>query len=277
MRIRIALLLLFLSVFSYAQNQEKIVTIFFASNEYSINLDSENIIDAFFSDEKITVSTVEINGYCDDIGSLESNKMLSVKRANSVATYLQDNFNLKANSSEGKGEIRVNLTSANLEELRKNNRKATIKISYTAIENKVATALLKTYSGYKKLSDDLKIGDKILLEDIVFKGSLTHFLDVESAEKELIKVVKFLQDNPSVTIEIHGHVCCISKSFKDARDIESGKNDLSETRAKKIYDFLLAQGVSKNRMNHVGFGRQFPIPNTDEKLNKRVEIVIVTL
>jgi outer membrane protein OmpA-like peptidoglycan-associated protein len=274
---RIALFLLFLSGFSYAQNQEKIVTLFFASNDYSINLDSEKTLDTFFSDEKISVSTIEIDGYCDDIGSLESNKILSVKRANSVAEYLQDNYNLEVDSSEGKGEIEVNLSSENLDELRKANRKAVLKIRFSKTSDKVSTSLLKTYSGYKKFQDNLKVGDKILIENIVFKGSLTHFVDDEIAERELNKIVKYLNENPSVTIEINGHVCCISKSFEDARDLESGTNNLSETRAKKIYDYLISKAIAKNRMTYAGYGRQFPIPNTEELLNKRVEVVIVKL
>jgi outer membrane protein OmpA-like peptidoglycan-associated protein len=272
---KITLFFLLFTGFIYSQEEQKSLTVYFNSNNFSINLEAETVLNSFFSDEEITVSTIEIDGFCDDIGSLESNKILSLKRANSVAEYLQDNFNLEADSYEGKGEIEVNSSAENIDEIRENNRKSIVKVAFSKTPKKITPTLLKTYSGYKKFEDDLKIGDKILIENIVFKGSLTHFVDDEIAERELSKIVKYLNENSTAEIEIQGHVCCISKSFTDARDIESGKNNLSETRAKKIYDFLISKGISKNRMTHAGFGRQFPIPNTDEMLNKRVEVVIV--
>lgn len=273
----IGLLLFIVTSFGFAQEQQKIVTVFFNSNDFSINLEAEKTLNSFFSDKEILISSIEVEGFCDDVGSIESNKILSFNRANAVAEYLQDNYNLEADAFEGKGEIELNSLDINSDEIRKKNRKSTLKINFSKISKKATATLLTSYIGYKKLDDSLKIGDKILIENIIFKGSLTHFVDDEIAERELSKIVAFLIKNPTVSIEIHGHVCCISKAFKDARDVESGKNNLSETRAKKIYDFLVSKGISKNRMTHAGFGRQFPIPNTDEMLNKRVEIVIVKL
>lgn len=274
---KIGLLLLLVTRFGFAQEQQKVVTVFFSSNDFSINQDAEKTLNSFFSDSEMLISNIEINGFCDDIGSTEANKTLSLKRANAVAEYLQDNYNLEVDALKGNGEIELNSSGINTGEIRKNNRKSTLKINFSIKTKKDVPTLLTSYIGYKKLDDTLKIGDKILIENLVFKGSLTHFEDSEIAEKELSRIFLYLKEHPTVEIEIHGHVCCISTAFKDARDVESGKNNLSETRAKKIYDFLVSKGISENRMTHAGFGRKFPIPNTAELLNKRVEIVIVKL
>ena len=274
---KISLLLFLFSGFLNAQILEQSIVVLFNSNDYSVNLEGETILNSFFSDETIVISTIEIKGFCDDVGSIENNAILSLKRAESLSYYLQDNFNLEVDSIKGKGEIEVSVSDINLEEIRKNNRKAILKITYSKNQNNTTSEILTTYSGYKKVEDKLNIGDKILLENTIFKESLTHFINIEVAESELLKIIKYLKENPLVSIEIQGHVCCISKSFTDARDLESGKNNLSKTRAKKIYDFFLSKGISKNRMTHTGFGRKFPLPNTDELLNKRVEIVIVKM
>lgn len=274
---KFGLLLLLITRISFAQEQQKIITVFFNSNDFSINQDAEKTLNSFFLDSETLISSVQINGFCDDIGSTDANKILSLKRANAVAEYLQDHYNIEVDAVEGNGEIELSSSDLNSDEIRKKNRKSTLKIEFSTKSKKDVPTLLTSYIGYKKLEDTLKIGDKILIENLVFKGSLTHFEDSEIAEKELSRIFLYLKEHPTVEIEIHGHVCCISTSFKDARDVESGKNNLSQTRAKKIYDFLVSKGISENRMTHAGFGRKFPIPNTAELLNKRVEIVIVKL
>lgn len=121
------------------------------------------------------------------------------------------------------------------------------------------------------------MGDKIILNKILFKGSLTFFLDEESATKEIEKIAFYLKEHPTMCIEIQGHVCCISESFSDAYDRVSQKNNLSETRAEQIYDLLVEKGISSERMTHHGYSRQFPIPGEEEHLNKRVEILITKI
>ena len=53
---------------------------------------------------------------------------------------------------------------------------------------------------------------------------------------------------------------------------------LSESRAKACYDYLIAKGVSTDRLSYVGFGETRPIATnaTDEgrRLNRRVEFEI---
>jgi outer membrane protein OmpA-like peptidoglycan-associated protein len=270
---------LFFSNYLFAQNTKETITVFFDSNNFSLKLEEKDKLISFFSNENTIVESISIKGYCDDIGSSEDNYILSKNRANSVATFIKTEFNSILKSLEGKGEIALSNNSS-VEQERKNNRKATLEILYSK-SNKNSDEDEKTtkdaFSNYKSFSDDLKVGDKIIIDNLLFVGSLTVFEYKEDAEQALQKIVAYLKNNPSYTIEIQGHVCCISASFKDAYDRDSGKNNLSETRAEKIYDYIIEKGISSERMTHKGYGRQFPILGADEQFNKRVEILITKI
>ena len=55
------------------------------------------------------------------------------------------------------------------------------------------------------------------------------------------------------------------------------RNNLSHTRAQKVFDYLIEKGISPNRMTYMGYGRKFPIPGGIESDNKRVEILITKI
>lgn len=234
------------------------------------------MLTSLFSSEEEVKFTISVEGFCDDVGSDASNQVLSQKRAEEVFRFLQDELRLEVSNSTGKGEIPLPENAQNIDTIRKNNRVATIRFSEEKVE--VTPDVLEKKSvktNYKTFSDELKKGDRIIVNNLIFMGSLTHFLSPEEAEDELQKIIKYLNTHPTTKIEIQGHVCCISNSFKDAYDRNSKKNNLSETRAKKIYDYFIEKGIAADRMTHKGYGRQFPIPGGDEHDNKRVEILIV--
>ena len=128
------ILFLFFTSLLYSQEQKKTLTLLFNSNDFSVTLDAEIILNTFFSDETISVETITISGFCDDLGTNENNKILSNKRANAVAEYLQDNYNLEVDELFAKGEIALNSSEKNIEFARKNNRKGVLDISYLKTE-----------------------------------------------------------------------------------------------------------------------------------------------
>jgi outer membrane protein OmpA-like peptidoglycan-associated protein len=85
---------------------------------------------------------------------------------------------------------------------------------------------------------------------------------------------------PTLTIAIEGHICCI----RGDGDVTTTKGipNLSQARAREVYNYLVANGISPKRLSYVGFGHRFPIfpfPEKDDdekKANRRVEIRIVT-
>lgn len=262
----------FFSSFLFGQEQ----SVYFDSNDYRLNESQKATLISFFSSEDEVKTNLTVVGFCDDVGSAESNQLLSQKRADEVAQFLQNELQLKVERSLGKGEIPVDENTPDLAEKRKNNRVVKIGFSRESVKITADIQEKKTIkTNYKTFSDDLQKGDRIIVKNLTFLGSLTLFEDPEEAEAELQKIVTYLNAHPTTKIEIQGHVCCITKSFKDAYDRNSKKNNLSETRAKKIYDYFIEKGIAASRMTHQGYGRQFPIPNGEEHDNKRVEILIV--
>lgn len=66
---------------------------------------------------------------------------------------------------------------------------------------------------------------------------------------ELNKLVEFMESNPRVRIEIGGHT--------DSRG--SNNVELSNSRAKAVYDYVLAKGVDPKRLEFKGYGATKPV------------------
>ena len=277
---RILIALLFVSFLSNAQKKSNTIKVYFDSNSSDLASNELAVINEVFSNETLTFYTIAVSGFCDDIGSFEANKILSDKRAQTVANFLKSEFDITTTSALGKGEIAIEGSNSNLDEIRKNNR--CVSIFYTFTEDEIkpsdeAETNNPALKFYKTFDDELVVGDKIIIKNLLFKGNTRLFHKEEDALVELNKVVDYLNKNPNTTIEIQGHVCCIGKAHSDAFDMTSGKTNLSHTRAKKIYDYLVEKGISPSRMTHMGYGRKFPIPNGIESENKRVEILITKI
>jgi len=138
------------------------------------------------------------------------------------------------------------------------------------------TFLAKNDSLYKvpiKLKK-MELGDRLNLEKIKFEVDDTEIL--EKSLPALAQLKSFMDANPSVHIEIQGHVNGEAKRNK-RKFIK-----LSEARAEAIYKKLVESGVSKDRMSFKGFGNAkmiypTPINNRQAEANRRVEIEIVKL
>lgn len=77
----------------------KPVTITFPSGSYVLDENAKRIIDLEFADiaKAFGNSRIRIEGNTDNVGNPENNKQLSLKRANSVAQYLEKEYNLSPN------------------------------------------------------------------------------------------------------------------------------------------------------------------------------------
>jgi outer membrane protein OmpA-like peptidoglycan-associated protein len=118
--------------------------------------------------------------------------------------------------------------------------------------------------------DRVEVGVKVILKNIFFEfGKST--LKPESYE-ELNHVVKFLQNNETLKLEISGHTDNIG-TYKYNKK-------LSEDRAKAVVGYLVKKGISQNRLAYKGYAYDQPIaPNTTEKgraQNRRVEFKVLS-
>ena len=82
----------------------------------------------------------------------------------------------------------------------------------------------------------------------------------QASETELMNLVKLLEDNPNITIELSAHT--------DMKGTDEFNNDLSQKRAQSCCDFLMRHGIERERLTPVGYGKTKPVI-CDKALNKK--------
>jgi peptidoglycan-associated lipoprotein len=73
----------------------------------------------------------------------------------------------------------------------------------------------------------------------------------KASEEELLRLVKLLQDNPNITIELSAHTDLVGN--------ETFNQELSQKRAQSCCDFLISHGIESERLTPVGYGKQKPV------------------
>lgn len=71
------------------------------------------------------------------------------------------------------------------------------------------------------------------------------------AKPVLNKLVRLLKDNPGISIEIQAHC--------DSRGSQAYNIGLSNRRAQSVVDYLVSEGIMKNRLKSKGFGKSQPV------------------
>jgi len=113
-------------------------------------------------------------------------------------------------------------------------------------------------------------GERVVLKNIFFETN--KYALKPASRAELDKLVSFLTQNESVTIEIGGHTDNVgSKDYNQ---------NLSEKRAQSVYDYLVEKGIPSSRLAYKGYNFEEPIAtnNTDEgrAQNRRTEFKIIS-
>jgi len=119
--------------------------------------------------------------------------------------------------------------------------------------------------------EPLKVGKSLRLEEIEFDPGTSHFMP--TSEVKLRRLKDFMALNSEIIIEIQGHV------FQIGANTYAGQK-LSEARAKRVLNYLVDNGISKERMIPVGMGNTKPIYpepklSYEEQMNRRVEVKIL--
>lgn len=112
-------------------------------------------------------------------------------------------------------------------------------------------------------------GRRAILENIFF--DVDKYDLQEKSLTELRKILRFLQENPGVRVEISGHT--------DNTGSASYNVQLSEKRAAAVNNYLVSQGISPGRLIPKGYGSQQPIADNDSEegrqKNRRIEFKII--
>jgi outer membrane protein OmpA-like peptidoglycan-associated protein/Tfp pilus assembly protein PilF len=126
----------------------------------------------------------------------------------------------------------------------------------------------KTFNISVSLSP-IELGGKVILKNIFFD---TGKFDLEAESKaELLKLIEFLNTNPTVHIEISGHTDNVGR--------DQINQTLSENRARSVYQYLVTNGITPTRLVYKGYGKTQPIaPNDTEEnraKNRRTEFKVI--
>ena len=277
-----ALLALFFVLNSTAQETKDTIFIFFPFDQSVLTPDARNTLDSFISIYKSNPETSQltVKGHCDSLGSHAYNDRLSKERSFSVHNYLLNNGISKTAIAlvEAYGE-RMPLNSNSTPEEQQKNRRVELIWSKKEEQSTTRSIPKDTVIEFsKEVVDTVKEGQTLRLRNINFYGGSHRFLP--EAKPALDELLDAMKRYPTLEIEIQGHICCLHGTGLDGVDYDSGDRNLSINRAKAVYDFLIENGIDKNRMIYKGFAATSPLiypehSETDRTLNRRVEIKII--
>lgn len=112
-------------------------------------------------------------------------------------------------------------------------------------------------------------GVVVTLGDVLFESGQTQLR--EEAHSSLVEVVDLLQSEPDKKIRIEGHT--------DSTGEAATNLEISETRANRVLDALVALGVDSARVTTAGMGENFPIASNETEegrgRNRRVDVILL--
>jgi outer membrane protein OmpA-like peptidoglycan-associated protein len=274
--------------------QEKF-TVYFESNKFELNTKENTKLSTWISENKSN-KIVAIHGFTDEDGTSGFNDTLAQKRVNCIFNAVKkqiliredfktrsfgESYEQSKNKSENRRVVIYYILEIDLpredeilgikKEIVKELPKPEIVYPEKLVfENPNGTkSEFKLDRAFMKKVGEAKSGEKLIIENLNFV--INTFAVVNESRGKLYELLLVLQKNPSLKIEIQGHICCIPDD----------RTDLSTQRAKALYNFLLNQNISKERLSYKGFGSSQPIyalPEKDEQeraANRRVEIFIL--
>lgn len=140
------------------------------------------------------------------------------------------------------------------------------------IESISTKGLNRSTTLYVKLElavEDASAGTKIVLDKIYFETGKS--VINTSSSSDLNRLVLFMNDNPTVKLEISGHTDNVGKPTSNLI--------LSQKRADAVLNYLISKGIGKERISAKGMGQTQPIADNTtadgRSQNRRVEIKVV--
>jgi outer membrane protein OmpA-like peptidoglycan-associated protein len=115
----------------------------------------------------------------------------------------------------------------------------------------------------------IEVGSTIVLRNIFFDFDKAT-IRPESAN-ELDRLIKLLNDNPTVKIELGSHT--------DSKGSDDYNMKLSDSRSKSVVEYLISHGIPAGRLVAKGYGETKPIDTNDtdagRQNNRRTEFKIL--
>ncbi len=123
----------------------------------------------------------------------------------------------------------------------------------------------------------LKVGSVATITNLYFVGNEATLL--KSSDTEMAKILRFMELNNTITIEIAGHV---NAPGVEPKKLPKDEFLISTKRALTIRKFLIKNGFSETQITSKGYGNSQmkypePINEHQEELNRRVEIKVLAV
>lgn len=237
--------------------------VYFDANKSELSVVELSKLNTFLNENSKNLKEIILAAYADSTGIAANNQILSIKRMDAVKSNL------------------VNIKSYNKSIIKASAKGETIKYGHDLQKNRCVelvfvfeeTMNIENIGAYTK-------GEKIVLENILFENNAHVFLS--TSLPVLKKLAETLKQNPEVKIEIQGHVCCggNNKDYDLMDQTSTPVMKISESRAKAVFDYLIENGVAKERLKFRGLSFQSPVvfpefTDEDRAKNRRVEIEIL--
>lgn len=271
--------LLLIGVFSIisVEAQQISYPCYFQTNSSKFESDSIVKLETWLQNHtKKQTRNIELIAYTDTIGSIAYNDVLAAKRLETISEILKGlDYSIVSTKTVGKRYNIENYTNDN--EFRK------VEILFQEIIQvkkeesfKAAPKVVKKEVPVKKVPKTKKVEPKnivalfesmgnntIINLDIEFKSSSDVYKDKKS-EDQIVYLAEYLKQHPEKNLMILGHVCCTDDKA------------ISVKRAKRVYDDLKKQKISKTRLSYKGLSNTVPlVEEVNEKTrqqNRRVEV-----
>lgn len=251
---KVILLLFLISIKSMGQKQFEVF--------FDFNIDFPNQSSILATNQWIAanknIEIVKLVGYCDSIDTHNYNKKLAERRIENIRELLEKS-GLKFNENLEKIAFGKDFKQSKIQA---ENRK--VVVFYNEEKLQVAESELLTQI------KNSKVGETIKLPNIYFFNNSARI--VPKSQPTLYDLLCAMEENPKLKIEIQGHICC---------QFGTDKGDVSTSRARAIYFYLIRNKINKKRMTFKGYGTSRPkhkIPEkneTEADENRRVEILII--
>lgn len=120
--------------------------------------------------------------------------------------------------------------------------------------------------GCPEIKEEVKKRIDVAAKNIFFATGSFQLL--AKSHKSLDDVVKLLNEDPNLKLDVEGHTDNTGKADKNLT--------LSDKRAKAVYDYFVKKGVSADRLKSAGFGQEQPVADNKTAAgrakNRRVEL-----
>jgi len=282
-------------LFSFGLSAQEQFSVFFDSNKSELKKTETDKLQNWINTHQ-DVKIVAINGYTDEDGTTGFNDTLARKRVNFIfaavngKVKIREDFKTRSfgeqhNLSKNKSENRkVTVYYIEAKDLPRENEILGIKPDRAREISKPPVMypkniVLENPDGSKmeyqldvefmKRVGAATVGEKLNIDNLNFV--INTFAVVPDSRRKLYELLIVMEKNPNLKIEIQGHLCCMAVD----------RQDLSTQRAKAVSQFLIKNGIAKDRLSYKGFGSSqpiYPLPEKDETqraANRRVEIAIV--